>query len=692
MEQEVKQMGHLRNQSYITNSVLFTLAYILSGFFCISQLSVPPEHYSLMWLPSGIGLLMFLVLGYSAFIWVLIASFVINSFSYIQHNFNQLDYLRLFLSLINALIDVLQAFIAWKIALKFEKSQKHPLFSKHMQIVYFFLFVCIIPAIITSGILIIVKRFENRELIDFAKFFKLSIYLTVGNTLGFILVAPLYWAKRMQQTKDAGIQKFPVGITAAIIALLLLSFYQFTSIVFLIIPLMVFLSRRGNLLHSIIVAFIISILLSVETANGYGFFGDHFKTEASFETVLFLLPIIFILYIATIIFSELKMHEEKLQLLVDESVNRMEISEERYRMLAENVADVIWVWDLSLGKFTYISPSIFQLRGLTVEEAMMESIDSSLEPSSAKKVLDKIALEIKNLKNQDGEKKYYYDELQQYKKDGTLIWIETVTRVVFNSNGLLEIIGASRNINKRKIVEELQKENELRLKELNTTKDKFFSIIAHDLMNPFHTLIGFSSLLISQTAKKDLDGVVVSAKLMQDAAGKTRNLLKNLLEWSYTQTGNIIFNPENLDLHTILQEVLGLLQVTADQKGIEINVEMPNNGNVYSDKNMLSTILRNLISNAIKYTYPGGRINISAEKSDTAWLFKVKDNGLGMHPEVYMNIFEIGTHHSELGTEKEQGTGLGLILCKEFVESHHGKIWVESNIREGSTFSFTIPI
>jgi signal transduction histidine kinase len=107
---------------------------------------------------------------------------------------------------------------------------------------------------------------------------------------------------------------------------------------------------------------------------------------------------------------------------------------------------------------------------------------------------------------------------------------------------------------------------------------------------------------------------------------------------------------------------------------------------------MLSAILRNLISNAIKYTYSGGRIQLSAEKTATEWIFKIKDNGVGMLPEVYESIFEIGTHRSELGTEKEQGTGLGLILCKEFVERHRGKIGVESNIREGSSFQFTIPV
>ncbi len=574
----------------------------------------------------------------------------------------------------------------------FRKKLKYPLFTRNSQLIPFFIFVCMLPSVLTSGILIFVKTLGRTDGIDLATFLKLSIYLTVGNTIGILLFAPLYWAWKLEYENSALLKHFPVSITIAITCILLLSFYQFSSIVFLIIPLLVILARKGNFLHSIIVSFIICILLSVGTAYKLGFFGTHLDSGTSFETVLFLLSIIFVLYTATIAFYELKLHQDKLQLLVTQSINSMEVSEERYRMLAENVADVIWVWNLSENKFTYISPSVFQLRGLTVEEAMQETITSSLEPNSAKEVLDKIIRILASNDSQPDQEQYYYDEVLQYKKNGTLIWVETVSHLVVNANGQMEIFGVSRNINERKLAEQIQKDNENQLKELNATKDKFFSIIAHDLMNPFHTLIGFSGLLISQTAKKDLEAVVVSAKLMKDSAEKTKNLLKNLLEWSYTQTGKISFDPEEIVLQKIVQEVLDLLQVAADQKGIELNAEIPGDSKIFADKYMLSAILRNLISNAIKYTYSGGRIKLSAEKTDNEWIFKVKDNGVGMQPEVYESIFNIGTHKSELGTEKEQGTGLGLILCKEFIEKHRGKIGVQSNIREGSTFRFTIPL
>jgi len=188
-----------------------------------------------------------------------------------------------------------------------------------------------------------------------------------------------------------------------------------------------------------------------------------------------------------------------------------------------------------------------------------------------------------------------------------------------------------------------------------------------------------------------MNAVTLSAKLMQDSAEKTRGLLKNLLEWSRTQTGRIPYNPEQINLQNILQEEIELLISSAKQKGIELQINISINTNVYADKYMLSTVFRNIISNAIKYSYQGGFITVAVEKDQSNWLFAVKDTGVGMSPKVCKSVFIIGAHSSEVGTQKESGTGLGLILCKEFVEKHGGKIWVESTVGLGSTFYFTLP-
>jgi signal transduction histidine kinase len=167
--------------------------------------------------------------------------------------------------------------------------------------------------------------------------------------------------------------------------------------------------------------------------------------------------------------------------------------------------------------------------------------------------------------------------------------------------------------------------------------------------------------------------------------------LKNLLEWSRTQTGNIAYIPEMIELASILEEETDLLLSSAQQKGIELQMNIPIKTMVFADKYMLRTIFRNIISNAIKYTYPGGLIKVSVENKQSDWLFKIMDNGVGMEPAVCETIFIIGAHKSEAGTQKEQGTGLGLILCKEFVVRNGGKIWVESKLGEGSAFYFTLP-
>lgn len=168
--------------------------------------------------------------------------------------------------------------------------------------------------------------------------------------------------------------------------------------------------------------------------------------------------------------------------------------------------------------------------------------------------------------------------------------------------------------------------------------------------------------------------------------------MKNLLEWSRTQTGNIAYIPELFELSSTLEEETDLLLSSAQQKGIELQMNIPINTSVYADKYMLRTIFRNIISNAIKYTYPGGIIKVSVENKQSNWLFEVNDNGVGMEPSVRDSIFIIGAHKSKDGTQKEQGTGLGLILCKEFIERNAGKIWVESKVGEGSSFYFTLPI
>jgi PAS domain S-box-containing protein len=253
------------------------------------------------------------------------------------------------------------------------------------------------------------------------------------------------------------------------------------------------------------------------------------------------------------------------------------------------------------------------------------------------------------------------------------------------------LAGYTIDVTNQKLAELELLKSETRLRELNATKDKFFSIIAHDLKSPFNSIIGFSNLLVRQIEEKDYAAIERYAGIIQNSSQQAMDLLMNLLEWSRSQTGRIFFTPENIDLSALINQSIELFYGYRQQKSIAIYSKILVNQPIFADKAMISTILRNLISNAIKFTNIGGEIIISSENKPNELVVTVSDNGVGIEEESISKLFRIDQNHSTLGTEKEKGTGLGLLLCKEFVEKHGGRIWVESSQGKGSKFSFTIP-
>jgi C4-dicarboxylate-specific signal transduction histidine kinase len=246
------------------------------------------------------------------------------------------------------------------------------------------------------------------------------------------------------------------------------------------------------------------------------------------------------------------------------------------------------------------------------------------------------------------------------------------------------------DISARELAEEKLRDSEIRLRELNATKDKFFSIIAHDMKSPFTSIIGYSNLISSEVRKKNYGAVGKYAEIIESSSWKAMNLLTNLMDWSRSQTGRMGFNPEFIDLCRLVNDVTDLLKDTAFQKSIAITNIIPQNFVVYADISMLNTIMRNLISNGLKFTDPGGKIEISGIRTDSESVISVKDNGIGIGSEDVEKLFRIETCHSTMGTKGEEGTGLGLLLCDDFIRKHGGKIWVESEKGKGSSFSFTL--
>ncbi len=229
------------------------------------------------------------------------------------------------------------------------------------------------------------------------------------------------------------------------------------------------------------------------------------------------------------------------------------------------------------------------------------------------------------------------------------------------------------------------------LKRINATKDKFFSIIAHDLKNPFITMLGFSSMLITDyyefTDEERLDYL----NEMEKVAKKSHQLLENLLQWSRSQTGRMEFIPKEKDITLIVFETLTLLESQAKAKNITLVNNTIYDMTAFFDEDMITTVFRNLCSNAIKFTYEGGNIQVDYVDEGEFYQIIISDNGVGMDEKTINALFKIDVQQTRTGTNNEQGTGLGLILCKEFVERNGGKIWVTSNLGTGSSFHFTIP-
>jgi signal transduction histidine kinase len=228
--------------------------------------------------------------------------------------------------------------------------------------------------------------------------------------------------------------------------------------------------------------------------------------------------------------------------------------------------------------------------------------------------------------------------------------------------------------------------------ESNANKDKFFSIISHDLKSPFNSILGITELLVSDYDELTSDEIKEMIKILRNSSVNVFDLLKSLLEWAQTQTDRMVYEFKNIDFYETSIKIVDILKTTALNKNILIKNEVKENTFVFADEKAIETVLRNLITNAIKFTKPDGTIKVETDIKDNEIAISVSDSGIGMCKESIDKLFKIEVNHTTIGTNNETGTGLGLLLCKEFVEKHGGKIWVESELGMGSKFSFTLPI
>lgn len=249
----------------------------------------------------------------------------------------------------------------------------------------------------------------------------------------------------------------------------------------------------------------------------------------------------------------------------------------------------------------------------------------------------------------------------------------------------------SQNLILEKAQIELKNKN-LQLIKTNTEKDKFFSIIAHDLKSPFSGLLGLLEMMINKDSDFSFKERQEIFSLLFDSAKNVYSLIENLLQWSRIQQGAIKFNPSISNLHDLSNVVISLVELKLKEKNIKIINKLPENLVLKIDEMMISTIIRNLITNAIKFSFENSKIIIDYEKNHNNHVFKIIDNGTGIEKDIFEKLFKIDAHITSIGTNNEKGTGLGLILCKEFIEKHKGEIWVTSEVNKGSVFYFTLPI
>ena len=285
-------------------------------------------------------------------------------------------------------------------------------------------------------------------------------------------------------------------------------------------------------------------------------------------------------------------------------------------------------------------------------------------------------------------------ELRIVPQEGICFWSELNASLLQDLNGEAKgYIVIFRDITERKEAEAKLMRYTEELDETNRTKDKLFSIIAHDLRSPFSALLGTSKILVTEAGKENVDmsRIRMFLKMLYETTGRTYDLLINLLEWSRLQSDRIVVKPEQLDLSKLVVDNVNIGNTVAMTKNITLKYATPGDYPLVNDRAIINTVLRNLISNAIKYTPQYGKITVSVKKTnDNMYQVSVKDSGMGISEADLEKLFRLDTIQSTPGTNNEKGTGLGLVLCKDFVNKIGGTIWVESIYGHGATFTFTL--
>ncbi len=361
----------------------------------------------------------------------------------------------------------------------------------------------------------------------------------------------------------------------------------------------------------------------------------------------------------------------------------LKASEAKLSAVVANISDVIVIMDAN-ATVKYTSPNIKKLFGWDSKDTGQNGW-LKIHPDD----IERMQGEFYSLLEKDNSVKTL--EFRYKCKDGNFKPIELTGTNLTKDPVIGGVLMNFHDITERKEAEEKIKQANIDLEKSNSEKDKFFSIIAHDLRSPFTGLIGLSEILATESGELSSAEIEQFSNSLHKSILNINKLIENLLEWAQVQRGTISCTPEELDLSDIFSHCIASIEHRALQKRVTIINEIPENRKVVADKMMITTILRNLLSNAVKFTKKSGKIIGTAKEQKDGIVISVSDTGIGIPAGIVEKLFKLGENVGTTGTDDEPSTGLGLLLCREFVEKHNGKIWVESCPGEGSTFFFTIP-
>lgn len=396
--------------------------------------------------------------------------------------------------------------------------------------------------------------------------------------------------------------------------------------------------------------------------------------------------------------EELRSENEKLKNILEQK-NKTSIlsTEAKYYTLFKELKDVLYE-STPEGKLLDINPSGIELFGYDSKEDIMKiniAEDLYVNPEERDRLIEKI--------EKDGFVKDYEIKIKN-KAGKEIIVMETSFMLKNDAGKVLGYTGIIRDVTETKRQEKLLREfneelanvnlqlkaSEDELKKINDEKDKFFSIIAHDLKSPFNALLNLSEFLVEDLSELSMEEIRSFSKEINKSAHSVFNLLLNLLQWAQIKTGRFSKTQEKLEMADLTGKTIVLLENLASKKSIKISNNVDSSHSMLGDKIMISSVMQNLISNAIKFTKRNGSIIVSSEAENGRIVINIKDDGVGISKENLQKLFKLDEHLTTIGTANEAGTGLGLILCRELLEKNNGKIWAESIEGLGTTFSFSL--